>query len=53
MNAVNYFSSSRAERKKIHHGEEAQVSRISCASPFFNGLVERKERLDAGLVGFD
>ena len=45
MNA-SFFSLPRGTTKeKIHKGDEATVSRISCANPFFNGLVERKEAL--------
>ncbi|MFA5930440.1 MAG: hypothetical protein WC861_06170 [Candidatus Micrarchaeia archaeon] len=53
MNVHYYRLPHKASKKKIHKGEEATASRISCANPFFNGLVERKERLERPHVLFD
>jgi len=45
MNMLSLRLPVSASREKIHKGDEARVTRISCANPFFNGLVERKEKL--------
>lgn len=51
----NYRAPKAISKRFIFKGDEARVTRISCANPFFNGLVERKQQMrvnDTTKMGF-